>query len=360
MTDISHTPGPLLNAAQNTDTCLWNDSSDLGELKQSITFGAVGATCNPVIAYTTIQQNLDAWRPRIQAIADANPTWGESQIGWQAVKDMSVEAAELLKDSFTKHKGRNGRLSVQTDPRLHRDAQALADQAVEFHQMAENIVVKIPATKTGVEAIEDATYRGVSINVTVSFSVPQAVRAAEAIERGLERREAEGHDVSEVGAVVTIMVGRLDDWLKHVVERDGLDVDPESLEWGGVACFKKAYQIFRERGFRSRLLSAAFRSTKHWSEFVGGDVVVSPPFKWQETINAAQDLDGSARMDQPVAREHLDQLMKIEDFRRAYEVDGMSVEEFDQFGPTRKTLRQFLQADADLDALVRDIIVPAP
>lgn len=360
MTDISYTPGPLLNAAQHTDTCLWNDSSDLEELRQSISFGGLGATCNPVIAYTTISNHLDEWKPRIRAIADAHPTWGESQIGWQAVKDMSVEAAELLRDSFTKYKGRNGRLSVQTDPRFHRDAKALADQAVEFHEMADNIVVKIPATKTGLEAIEDATRRGVSINVTVSFSVPQAVRAGEAIERGLEHREAEGHDVSEMGPVVTIMVGRLDDWLKHVAERDGLDVDPEALEWAGVACMKKAYGIFQEKGLRARLLSAAFRNVNHWAEFVGGDVVVSPPFKWQQTINDSADLDGSPRMDVPVPQEYLDELMKIEDFRRAYDVDGMTEEEFEDFGPTRKTLRQFLQADADLDSLVRDIIVPAP
>ncbi len=359
MTDIEYTPGPLLTAAQNTPTALWNDSSDLNELRRSISFGGVGATCNPVIAYTCIKSELGQWAPRIKQIAAENPTWGESEIGWQAVKDLSVEAAALLKPIFDEHKGRNGRLSVQTDPRFHRDAKALADQAVEFDGLAENIVVKIPATKVGLEAIEDATYRGVSINVTVSFSVPQAVRAAEAIERGLDRRAAEGHDISQMGPVVTIMVGRLDDWLKHVVARDNIFIDPSALEWAGIAAMKKAYAIFQERGFRSRVLAAAFRNVYHWAALVGGDLVVSPPFKWQEIINAS-DYEAVSRIDEPVRQEYLDELNKIEDFRRAYDVDGMTVEEFEDFGPTRKTLRQFLQADADLDALVRDIIVPAP
>ncbi|SHJ42762.1 transaldolase, partial [Tessaracoccus bendigoensis DSM 12906] len=257
------------------------------------------------------------------------------------------------------HNGRNGRLSVQTDPRFHRDAKALADQAVEFHGLADNIVVKIPATKVGIEAIEDATYRGVSINVTVSFSVPQAVRAAEAIERGLDRRAAEGHDISQMGPVVTIMVGRLDDWLKHVVARDKLFIDPSALEWAGVASAKKAYQIFQERGFRSRVLSAAFRNVLQWSELVGGDLVVSPPFKWQQIINAS-DYEVVDRISVPVRQEYLDQLSRIPDFLRAYDVDGMTVEEFETFGPTAKTLRQFLDADAQLDALVRDILIPAP
>ncbi len=359
MTHISYTPGPLLDAARSTPTALWNDSSDLDELTQSISFGGVGATCNPVIAYTTISGNLGVWGPRIRAIAASNPTWGESQIGWEAVKDMSVEAAALLRPIFDDHKGRNGRLSVQTDPRLHRDAKALADQAVEFHELADNIVVKIPATKTGLEAIEDATYRGVSMNVTVSFSVPQAVRSAEAIERGLKRREAEGHDTSAMGPVVTIMVGRVDDWMKHVAARDKMFIDPSALEWAGIACLKKAYGIFKERGFRARILSAAFRNVMHWSEFVGGDLVVSPPFKWQQIINAS-DYKVTPRIDVPVRQEYLDELNKIEDFRRAYDEFGMTPEEFENFGPTRKTLRQFLEADADLDALVRNIIVPAP
>ncbi len=359
MEEIKPTPGPLRDAVENTPTALWNDSSDLNELRQSISYGGVGATCNPVIAYTTIARYPEIWTDRIRKIADDNPTWGESQIGWQAVKDMSIEAAKLLEPIYHRENGRNGRLSVQTDPRLHRDAKALADQAEEFHKMAPNIVVKIPATKVGLEAIEDATYRGVSINVTVSFTVAQAVRAAEAIERGLERRDKEGLPTDDMGPVVTIMVGRLDDWLKHVVSRDGIFIDPTALEWAGIAAFKKAYKIFQERGFRSRLLAAAFRNVFQWTEFQGGDVVVSPPFKWAKLINDS-DYKFEPRMDKEVDEHYIEQLRRIPDFNRAYEEDGLTVDEFMDFGATRKTLRQFLAADADLDALVREIIVPAP
>lgn len=97
---INYTPGPLLDASRTTPTALWNDSADLDELRQSIAFGGVGATCNPVIGYTTIKKHPDIWEDRIRAIAENNPTWGESQIGWQAIKDMSVEAAKLLEPIF--------------------------------------------------------------------------------------------------------------------------------------------------------------------------------------------------------------------------------------------------------------------
>ncbi|HRC64139.1 MAG TPA: transaldolase family protein [Dermatophilaceae bacterium] len=356
---MSDNASPLQTMTQTTTTALWNDSADPRELAQSIEWGAVGATCNPVIAVTCVKADLPRWSARMREIAAERPTASESQIGWQVVEEISIEAARLLEPAFEKFKGHNGRLSMQTDPRLHRDAVALADQAERFSTLAPNVIVKIPATHKGIAAIEDATARGVSMNVTVSFTVPQAVAAAEAIERGLAAREAAGHDVSHMGPVVTIMVGRLDDWLKDVVKRDGIDIDPSYLEWAGVAAFKHAYAIFQERGFRSRLLSAAFRNQLQWSEFVGGDVVISPPFGWQQKIQAS-GADAAPRMDIPVDPTILDALLQIPEFRRAYEPDGMTTEEFDEFGATRKTLRQFLAADEELDHLVREVILPAP
>lgn len=358
MGGFRYTEGPLLDATRRFDTVLWNDSSDLDELSQSLTFGGVGATCNPAIAYTTLSTRRDLWNPRIRTIADEHPTWGESRIAWQAIKDMSVEAAALLRPAFEASGGRDGRLSMQTDPRLMRDAAALADQAEEFHRLADNIVVKIPATKTGLEAIEEATARGVSINVTVSFSVPQAVAAAEAIERGLETRRRAGHDVSHMGPVVTIMVGRLDDWLKAVVARDRIFIDHSALDWAGIATVKKAYGIFQERRFTPRLLVAAFRNPLQWAEFQGGDLVVSPPFAWQTLINDSGYVV-EERMSVPVPDHVIDQLRRIPDFVRAYDEDGMTIDEFESFGPSARTLRQFLEADNDLDVLVRDILLPA-
>ena len=356
---IEYTPGPLLDAARNTPTALWNDSSDPNELAQSISFGGVGATCNPTIAFTCINQRREVWLPRIAELAKEMPEASESEIGWQAVRELSLEAAKLLEPIFERENGRNGRLSMQTDPRLARSAKALADQAEEFSNLAPNIIVKIPATSVGVEAIEEATYRGVSVNVTVSFSVPQAIVTGEAIERGLKRREAEGKDVSTMGPVVTLMVGRLDDWIKDVAKRDKLFLDPGHLEWAGIAAFKRAYREFNKRGLRARMLSAAFRNVMHWSEFVGGDVVVSPPFKWAKLINDS-GYKMQQRMDIPVRDDIMETLLSIPEFVRAYEPDGMTPLEFDTFGATAKTLRGFLQADADLDALVRDVVIPAP
>jgi len=164
---------------------------------------------------------------------------------------------------------------------------------------------------------------------------------------------------TEMGPVCTIMVGRLDDWLKVVKEKENVTIDPGHLEWAGVATFKRAHAIYRERGYRTRLLSAAFRNQLHWSELIGGDVVISPPPEWQRRF-AASGLAIQSRIDTPVDPRVIDDLSRFADFRRAYAPDGLTVDEFDEFAPTRRTLRQFLGAGDDLRALVRDIMIPNP
>jgi transaldolase len=351
---------PLHEMTQSTPTCLWNDSASVQDLTYSIEHGAVGATCNPVIVVGVLKNEIGAWKGRIQSLIRELPTATEDEIAWQVVREISIKAAALLKPVFDEQHGKNGRLSIQTDPRLFRDTEAIVKQAIEFNQLAPNMIVKIPVTKAGIPAIEEATYLGISINATLCFTLPQCVAVAEAVERGLKRRERDGKDTATMGPVCTIMVGRLDDWLKVLLEKNNVAIDPGYLEWAGVAVFKKTYELFRARGYRLRLLSAAFRNHMHWSEFIGGDVVISPPHSWQVRFNAS-DIEVRARIDEPVQAVVVETLLRqFPDFRRAYAEGGLTLEQFDTFGPTVRTLRQFITACHDLDGLVRDVLLPNP
>jgi transaldolase len=351
---------PLHEMTQTTKTCLWNDSASVKELAYSMEHGAVGATCNPVIVLGVLKKEIDAWKGRIRALIEELPLATEDELAWQVVREISVQAAAVLKPIFDEQNGKNGRLSIQTDPRLFRDSRAIVRQAAEFNLLAPNMIVKIPVTAAGISAIEEATYCGISINATVCFTLPQCVAVAEAVERGLKRRERERKEVATMGPVCTIMVGRLDDWLKVVADKENVTLDPGYLEWAGVAVFKKTYRLFQERGYRLRLLSAAFRNHMHWSEFIGGDVVISPPYAWQVRFNAS-DVPVRPRMDEDVDPRIVEGLTKkFHDFRLAYSEDGLSVAEFDSFGATQRTLRQFIAACHELDGVIRDFLVPNP
>jgi len=351
---------PLHEMTQTTPTCLWNDSAALDELNYSMEHGGVGATCNPVIVLDVLKKEAHLWNDRIRALAEELPSATEDQIAWKLVEEISAARAQLLLSIFQEQKGRNGRLSIQTDPRFYRDAAAITNQAVHFSNLAPNMIVKIPVTEAGVKAIEETTYQGLSINATVCFSLPQCVAVAEAVERGLQRREQEHKDISTISSVCTIMVGRLDDWLKVFAEKQAITVEPGHLEWAGVAVFKKTYKLFTERKYRIRLLSAAFRNHLHWSELVGGDVVISPPHKWQVRFNAS-DVKVAPRINDQVNPVMVEELLrKFPDFARAYQENGLQQKDFDSFPPTVRTLRQFTEACNVLSGYVRNVLLPDP
>lgn len=352
--------GPLYQTASTTATDYWNDSCSVEELTYAIERGAVGATTNPTIVGAVLKKEMHLWRERIAEIVAQNPAWTEDEITWRLIEEMATHGAALLLPVFEREGGMKGRLSIQTDPRLYRDAERIAEQAIRFSALAANMQVKIPVTRAGVQAIEAATAAGVNINATVCFTVPQALAVAEAVERGLQRREAAGEDVASMTPVCTLMVGRLDDWMQVLVNRDGVVADPGIVHWAGIACMKKAYGIVRERGYRTRLLAAAYRHHLHWSEFIGGDVVLTIPYSWQRLFNDS-DIEVVPRMDDPVPHEVVDQLYRrFPDFRRAYDVDGMRPEEFDSYGATARTLRSFIESYHDLTAVIRDFMLPDP
>jgi transaldolase len=349
---------PLHKTVMTTKTEFWNDSCAISELKPAIENGATGATTNPVIVGNVLKKEMDLWRDRINALIKDNPRDSEVDIAWKLNEEMAVKGAKLFEDVFKKEKGKKGRLSIQTNAQNYRNAEAMWKQAVHFNTLAPNIQVKMPVTKEGVEAVEESTYQGVSVNATVSFCVPQVLAVAEAVERGLERRKKEGKDISQMSPICTMMVGRLDDALKAIWAKQGTPCDPGILEWAGIACFKRAYKIYNEKKYRTRLLSAAYRNVMQWSEFVGGDVVLTITSDWQATINKSGIDPDPNSMDKPVDPKTVDALLKyFPDFRKAYEPDGLKPEEFVDFLPTKRTLSQFLGGYASLLETIRGFMI---
>ena len=296
-------------------TQIWVDSCAQADLEYGLSLGAVGATTNPVIVSQVLQKELTEWEPAMRTLFDPSRALAE-------------------------------------DIKYYHDWEKMADQAAYFHSLAPNIQVKMPISAAGLKAFEEATYRGVSVNATVSFSVAQAVALAEAVERGLERRRDEGLDDTGITPVCTIMLGRIDDWLKKVVTQDRLTVMPEALEWAGIAVFKRAYEIFRRRGYRTRLLTAAYRNANHWYQLVGGDVSMTLTANYLRIFDSC-GWELKNNMDQPVPQRWLDELMGLKEFRRAYEEDGMTPEEFEHYGAFITCLEGFFKGYETLLQLMR-------
>lgn len=337
-------------------TDLWMDSCGEEELDYGILRGIVGATSNPIIVGNVVKNEMDKWEPEIKKLIQDMPEATEDEITWALIDEVGALRSKKLLPKFEEFKGKKGRLSIQVNAKYYRDPKRMVEQAMHLNSLGKNMMIKIPASAAGIKAIEEATYRGASTNATISFTVAQAVAVAEAVERGMTRREAEGLPTEDMGPVCTIMIGRTDDWLKKYVNKTGMVVDPECLEWAGVAVIKEAYRIYKERGYRTRLLSAANRNHYHWSQLLGGDLAQTINYSWWKRLEAC-DIPVEEHMSDLVPERFMKELKKIPEFDKSFLEDGMKPEEFVNYGGFRDTLNQFLGGYEDLVHVIRSYMV---
>lgn len=341
----------LKESSKAFPTKYWNDSCDLNDLDYAISNGCVGATTNPVIVKEVIERNLSIYKPVIEAMVNDNKDMTEDEVAWKIIERLAVEGAKKLEPIFNSETG-EGRISIQTNTKYFRSSKLLIEQAIYFSKLAPNIQVKIPATSAGIVAIEEAIYLGISVNATVCFSVPQAVAVAEAVENALERRRNEGKCNKGINAVCTIMVGRTDDYIKKVAKNNDYLILPEALEWAGIASAKRYYNLYIERNYKTKLLTAAFRNIHHWTALLGGDLLATIPTPFQVKINNSKvKLESS--IDKPIAPEYMECLLGIPEFVKAYDEKGMDVNGFDSYGATVDTLSQFFAGYDDLVQIIR-------
>jgi transaldolase len=275
-----------------------------GELEAMMKRDAVvGVTSNPTIFQKAISAG-DAYDDQLRA--ELEETDDPKELFIRLASRDITDACDLLRRVWDEGSGRDGYVSMEVDPRLAYDTEATTAEAVRLHALIDrpNLLVKIPATKPGLPAIEDMIAKGKSINVTLIFSLERYREVAEAYIRGLERLVAGGGDPRHVASVASFFVSRVD-----------TEADRRLDELGGhnrlkgrlaVANAKLAYQDYKQlfAGERWEFLASkgaspqrclwASTSTKnpaysdvlYVDELIGPDTVNTMP---EETIEAFQD-----------------------------------------------------------------------
>ncbi len=315
-------------------------------------------TSNPVIVSQAVKAQPALCHPIMDRLIAEHRTATEDEIAWQLIHTLAIDAASRLRPVYDASRGAKGFLSVQVNPKYYPNRDLMVAQAGELAALAPNIAIKAPATEVGIAAIEEMTARGIRVNATVSFTVPQAIAVARALERGLERARAAGRDADAIRPYITLMIGRVDDHLKRVAEKEKIATSPGLLDWAGIAVFKHAHRLFKQHGYPGTLLAAAYRHDGHWSEIIGPEVLQTIPYTWWTKFNTT-DRAPALTLDQPVDPAVLAELRaKFPDFIRAHDADGMVPADFLGYGATQHTLSQFLGGYADLLAQVRARMLP--
>ena len=323
---------------RNTATRWWHDSADGAELDCSLQRGATGVTTNPVLIATAVKSHPNHWRAVTRRFSRDQPAEERAE---GLTKAAVCAAAEKLFPIFQASDRRSGWVCAQVNPSRVGDRGCMLAMAQRFHRWAPNIAVKLPATSAGLDVLEDCVADGITVTATVSFTVPQALEIAERHRVGVSRAERR-RGLTPGRCFAVLMVGRLDDYLREVAHDSNAHVAESDIRQAGLAIAKRAYTIYRTRGYDAVLLVAALRGSYHLTELVGGDLVLAIHPSQQAALESTE-LPHEPRIDCPVPPETLDRLRCLPDFVRAYEPNGMTVGEFITFGATQRTLSQFVE-----------------
>ncbi len=324
---------------RNTKTTWWHDSADPAELARGIERGAIGATTNPFLANLALAGNKATWGKEIQDALSQNPDAEQRAEGLMRI--VVTHAARQLLPQYEKTGGATGYVCAQVNPSRAGDRETMLAMARRFSQWAPNIAVKLPATAAGLDVLEDCAAEGITCTLTISYTVPQTIAAAERYRRGLQRAKAKGIKPGKCFAV--IMIGRLDDYLREVAHDRDAGVSESDIRQAGLAVTKRAYSLYRQRGYEAVLIIAALRGTHHMTELAGAEVIMSIFPSIQEML-LAPELPQQERIGLEVPADVIERLSQIPDFVRAYEPDGMQPTEFITYGVTQRTLSQFIES----------------
>jgi transaldolase/glucose-6-phosphate isomerase len=283
-----------------------------GELAEMINNREIfGVTSNPSIFQNAIAKSSD-YDTALKSMAWAG--WKSDEIFWElAIEDIRA-AADLFKPLYIETSGGDGYVSLEVNPLLAHDAEGTLKQALELWKKVgrENLMIKIPATKEGVVAIEKAIAAGLNVNVTLIFSLERYQEVIDAYLKGLEIRVAQGKPVNQIASVASFFVSRvdtkIDPKLQAIVDAGGPTSAKAAALLGKAAISngKLAYEVFKKNFTQARFeklsedgarlqrplwaststKNPAYRDVLYIEELVGSDTVNTIP---PQTLKAFLD-----------------------------------------------------------------------
>lgn len=217
-------------------------SGNLAELIK--THNVVGVTTNPTIFAGALSKGA-AYAEQMRELAAAGASVEEAVFA--ATCDDVRAACDVFAPVYKASNGFDGRVSIEVDPRLARDAEGTAKMARELYERVgrENVMIKIPATQEGLRPIAETLAAGISVNVTLIFSLTRYREVINAYMLGLEQALENGKDLSTIHSVASFFVSRVDTEIDARLEAAGGDA-VQLKGKAGLANARLAYEVFEE------------------------------------------------------------------------------------------------------------------
>ncbi|MBC3178803.1 transaldolase [Corynebacterium lujinxingii] len=300
----------------NLGTSTWLDdlsreriaTGNLDEVKKAKSI--VGVTTNPAI-FASAMGSGTHYDEQLTELKEAGVTVDDAVYA-MSVKDVQ-DACDLFRDTFEATGGKDGRVSIEVDPRYAADEAKTIAQAKELWELVgrDNLMIKIPATDESLPAVTAALAEGISVNVTLIFSVERYQQVIDAYKDGIRKAAANGHDVSTIHSVASFFVSRMDTEVDKRLETIGTDEALALRGKAGVANARLAYALFQkefgaevvdklpEGANKQRPLWAStgvknpdYPATMYVTELAGPDTVNTMPEKTIDAVLEHGGVDG--------------------------------------------------------------------
>jgi transaldolase len=320
---------------ETTKTRLWINNPTGEEMEKAMDAGAVSCTTNPAYCSRLLNSEAAYMNGVIDAVIREEPdSEAAALLVYQRCGQRLLNAFRPVHERTA---GTAGFVTLQDDPRREGSAAAALQFAVDCSRLGRNFMAKIPVIRTGLEAIEGCVERNIPVCATEVFTVAQALNVCEAHARAARRT---GHHPP---LYVTHITGIFDEYLRKTAARDGITGAEALIAQAGCAVARRQYHLLKEKGFDVTMLGGGARTTAHFTEMVGGDMHVT--INWntaEEIIRAGHPV--VPRIDAETPMDVLDELSeRFPAFDQAWRENGLSVDEFEGYGPVKLFRNMFLE-----------------
>jgi transaldolase len=329
----------FIRVANQTPTEFWINNPTCEQADLALTNGATGCTNNPSYSQKMIEHPSEgpyASRLLDEALGESE---NDNEVAAIFQRKLVASIAEKFMPIFEKTNGKQGYVSIQGDPILEDDPQVIIREALENRKVSPNICCKIPTTHAGLIAMKYLVEEGVPLNATEVFGIAQGVALCESYQQATEKTG------KRPKLFISHIVGIYDDHLRNTVELEKIEISPDVLWQAGLAVSRKLYLLMEERGYPGTMIVGGARGLHHFTEVVGGKICCT--INWEGTADKLLEQDPPVvyRLFNPVPQKVIDELMeKLPDFKRGYAEDGLSIEEFEGFGPVQLFRSSFIKS----------------
>ncbi|MEO3973464.1 transaldolase family protein [Streptomyces sp. CAU 1734] len=316
-----------------------------------------GITTNPSLVAQSVLASPESWRDDIQELIRYQLSPGVESTFALVYEEALRRAAREMLPMWHATGGRFGWVSGQLDPRHVLDADLMLEQALRIARVSPNLMVKVPGTRQGYQVIRQLVARGISVNSTLSYTVPQFAACARAVEAGLAEAHAQGIGTGRWRAVFTHMIGRFGaskDLRWEAAIRD-IELTATDLRWAEIAVLKRIHRLIRENGHPLKPLLSSLEVDEprrdggtlsmHLEQSAGGAVAYTcKPQFIADVMRRESELPvfDPGAIDHEVPADVLEKLMWLPSFHRAYDPEGMRPEEFAHYGPFVSTYAEVM------------------